>query len=242
MRCRAAEQAEPRDGARAGRLGRRAGIRLAGHFPGIEPGARLPRWSARRGASSATACSRGCRPRFRAPLRRRTAHRARAGRRPRRFPHRSALHGTTRDYDRAVDPVLEAGVAEHERVAVDPTGCACCACAATHSALLLPICAYFYAFAPRARQASRAYLRRVLAAPVGSAQVFRHFHVFASTLLDRIEMLSQGSARFDIQVHGLDAVEGFLAQGRGCLLLGSHLGSGRSCALSASGTRSWRST
>ncbi len=92
-------------------------------------------------------------------------------------------------------------------------------------ALLLPICAYFYAFAPRARQASRAYLARVLAAPVGSAQVFRHFHVFASTLLDRIEMLSQGSARFDIQVHGLDAVEGFLAQGRGCLLLGSHLGS-----------------
>lgn len=92
-------------------------------------------------------------------------------------------------------------------------------------ALLLPICAYFFAFAPRARQASRAYLRRVLAAPVGSAQVFRHFHVFASTLLDRIEMLSRGSARFDIQVHGLDAVEEFLAQGRGCLLLGSHLGS-----------------
>jgi predicted LPLAT superfamily acyltransferase len=92
-------------------------------------------------------------------------------------------------------------------------------------ALLLPICAYFMAFAPRARQASRAYLERVLAAPVGFAQVFRHFHVFASTLLDRIEMLSQGSSRFDIRVHGLDAVESMLARGRGCLLIGSHLGS-----------------
>jgi predicted LPLAT superfamily acyltransferase len=91
--------------------------------------------------------------------------------------------------------------------------------------LLVPICAYFIAFAPRARRASRAFLQRVLAAPVGIAQVFRHFHVFASTLLDRIEMLSQGSSRFDIQVHGLPAVEEMLARGRGCLLIGSHLGS-----------------
>lgn len=91
--------------------------------------------------------------------------------------------------------------------------------------LLLPICGYFVAFAPRARRASRAYLQRILATPVGMAQVFRHFHVFASTLLDRIEMLSQGSSRFEIQVHGLPAVEAILARGRGCLLIGSHLGS-----------------
>ena len=92
-------------------------------------------------------------------------------------------------------------------------------------ALLLPICAYFVAFTPRARRASRAYLGRVLAAPVGLRQVFRHFHVFASTLLDRVEMLSQGGSRFEIRVHGLEAVEAILARGRGCLLIGSHLGS-----------------
>jgi predicted LPLAT superfamily acyltransferase len=92
-------------------------------------------------------------------------------------------------------------------------------------ALLVPICGYFIAFAPRARRASRAYLRRILAAPVGIAQVFRHFHVFASTLLDRIEMLSAGSARFDIRIHGAPALDALLEQGRGCLLIGSHLGS-----------------
>jgi len=92
-------------------------------------------------------------------------------------------------------------------------------------ALLLPICGYFFAFAPSARRASRAYLQRVLDTPVGMAQVFRHFHVFASTLLDRVEMLSRGGARFDLQVHGWPEIEAILARGRGCLLLGSHLGS-----------------
>ena len=92
-------------------------------------------------------------------------------------------------------------------------------------ALLLPICGYFFAFAPRARRASRAYLQRILDTPVGMAQVFRHFHVFASTLLDRVEMLSRGGDRFDLQVHGWPAMETILARGRGCLLIGSHLGS-----------------
>ncbi|MEK6244724.1 MAG: lipid A biosynthesis acyltransferase [Pseudomonadota bacterium] len=92
-------------------------------------------------------------------------------------------------------------------------------------ALLVPICGYFIVFAPRARRASRAYLQRILATPVGIAQVFRHFHVFASTVLDRIEMLSSGSSRFEIRVHGLPAIESILAHGRGCLLIGSHLGS-----------------
>lgn len=91
--------------------------------------------------------------------------------------------------------------------------------------LLVPICWYFVAFVPRARRASRSYLRRVFGAPAGIAQVFRHFHVFARTLLDRIEMLSQGSSRFDIRIHNGPALEAILARGHGCLLLGSHLGS-----------------
>ena len=92
-------------------------------------------------------------------------------------------------------------------------------------ALLLPICAYFVAFAPTARRASRAFLARVLGRPARLGEVYRHFHVFAATLLDRVEMLSQGSARFDIRVHGWPAMEATLARGRGCLLIGSHLGS-----------------
>ncbi len=91
--------------------------------------------------------------------------------------------------------------------------------------LLYPICAYFLAFAPRARRASQDFLGRVNGAPARLLHVFRHFHVFAATLLDRIEMLSGDTSRFDLQVHGLATVERLLERGRGCLLLGSHLGS-----------------
>lgn len=91
--------------------------------------------------------------------------------------------------------------------------------------LLIPICWYFVAFLPRARRASRDFLTRIHGSPSGMREVFRHFHVFASTLLDRIEMLSKGGARFDIRIHNGAALEEILARGRGCLLLGSHLGS-----------------
>ena len=92
-------------------------------------------------------------------------------------------------------------------------------------ALLLPICCYFVAFAPGARRASRDFLGRVLGRPARIGEVFLHFHVFAATLLDRVEMLSRGSARFDIRVHGWPEMEATLARGQGCLLIGSHLGS-----------------
>jgi len=91
--------------------------------------------------------------------------------------------------------------------------------------LLVPICWYFVVFVPRARRASSAFLARILGTPAGLNEVFRHFHVFACTLLDRVEMLSKGSARFDIRIHNEAALVAILARGHGCLLLGSHLGS-----------------
>jgi predicted LPLAT superfamily acyltransferase len=95
----------------------------------------------------------------------------------------------------------------------------------TGRALLVPICWYFVAFLPRARRASRDFLTRVSGKPAGMREIFCHFHVFASTLLDRIEMLSRGGARFEINIHNGAALDAILARGRGCLLLGSHLGS-----------------
>jgi predicted LPLAT superfamily acyltransferase len=91
--------------------------------------------------------------------------------------------------------------------------------------LLVPISWYFVAFLPRARRASCAFLTRIHGTPARLTEVFRHFHVFACTLLDRIEMLAHGSARFDIRIHNDAALAAILARGRGCLLLGSHLGS-----------------
>jgi predicted LPLAT superfamily acyltransferase len=92
-------------------------------------------------------------------------------------------------------------------------------------ALLYPICLYFMIFSLRARRASQDYLSRVLGRRPGIADSFKHFHVFASTLHDRIAILSEPADKMDVQVHGYAALESVLARGRGCLLLGSHLGS-----------------
>jgi len=92
-------------------------------------------------------------------------------------------------------------------------------------ALLAPICLYFLAFAPKARAASREFLCRALGRRAALGDVYRHFHTFASTLLDRVALLSGNHADFDVRLHGAGALEAALAARRGCLLLGSHLGS-----------------
>jgi len=93
------------------------------------------------------------------------------------------------------------------------------------SLLLAPICLYFVAFAPRARAASREFLGRVYGRPASLGEVYRHFHAFAGTLLDRIEVLRGRAVDFELRLHGGEALDAALAPGRGCLLLGSHLGS-----------------
>lgn len=91
--------------------------------------------------------------------------------------------------------------------------------------LLCPITAYFVLTAAAQRRASREYLARVLGREPGIADVFRHFHCFAATILDRVFLIRGEAGRFDLHVHG--AAESF-AEGRprgGCILLGSHMGS-----------------
>ncbi len=91
--------------------------------------------------------------------------------------------------------------------------------------LLYPICFYFLLFAGNARRASRNYLRRVLAREPGIADIFRHLHVFAAVVLDRVFLLSGQVAVFDIRVYGQEHVDEVMAAGAGCFLIGSHLGS-----------------
>lgn len=90
---------------------------------------------------------------------------------------------------------------------------------------LYPIIAYFLLLAPSPRRASRAYLRRVLGRDPGWLGVFRHFYVFAATILDRVYLLAGQFERFAIEVHNGPLLLDQVASGQGCLLLGSHLGS-----------------
>ena len=91
--------------------------------------------------------------------------------------------------------------------------------------LLYPITLYFILFAPFARRSSRCYLDRVLGRPAAGRNVFRHFHCFAGTILDRVFFLEDKFDLFDIEVEGLDQLHDAQKGGRGVILLGAHFGS-----------------
>lgn len=91
--------------------------------------------------------------------------------------------------------------------------------------LLYPIALYFLLTAHPQRRASRRYLGRILARPAGWWPVYRHILCFARTILDRAFLLADRHQAFDIRIHGGELIDAQLATGRGCLLLGAHLGS-----------------
>ena len=91
--------------------------------------------------------------------------------------------------------------------------------------LLLPACAYYFLFAPRARAASLAYLSRVLARQPTASDRWRQCHCFATCLLDRVLLLNDRIELFDVTVHGENIVESIVERGDGAFLFGAHLGS-----------------
>jgi predicted LPLAT superfamily acyltransferase len=91
--------------------------------------------------------------------------------------------------------------------------------------LLVPISAYFLATDLQARRASREFLARALGRPVTWRDTFRHLFVFATTLLDRVFLLHGRHRDLEVAVVNERIFEDAIAAGRGCLLLGSHLGS-----------------
>lgn len=91
-------------------------------------------------------------------------------------------------------------------------------------ALLYPITAYFVLFSDRTRTDSRRFLRRALGRDAGWRDVFRHYHTFARTLVDRIYTFGGQHQTLDIQTHGVEVLERHSQSGRGCLLVSAHLG------------------
>ncbi len=91
--------------------------------------------------------------------------------------------------------------------------------------LLLPITAYFLLAMPAQRRHARAYLGRALGRPAGWGDLFRLFHAFAATVLDRVYFLRGATGRLSVEVQGAEALQAALAQGQGAFLVGGHLGS-----------------
>lgn len=91
--------------------------------------------------------------------------------------------------------------------------------------VLSGISLYFLVFSPAARTASRTYLRRALGREPKFADLFRHFHSFASTIHDRVFLLNNRFDLFRVEVHGKAIIDEVLAAGRGAFLMGAHMGS-----------------
>jgi predicted LPLAT superfamily acyltransferase len=92
--------------------------------------------------------------------------------------------------------------------------------------LLLPvICAYFVLFSLDSRRASAKYLARALGRGSTILDVFRHYHAFASCVLDRVFFLKNRTDEFELRIHGEEIMTDILASGSGCILLGAHMGS-----------------
>jgi predicted LPLAT superfamily acyltransferase len=91
--------------------------------------------------------------------------------------------------------------------------------------VLHPITAYFVLFSPAARRNSIRYLRRALGREPSWADGYRHVHTFAGVVLDRLYFARGDAAQFDLQHSGGALLDEALAQGRGAVMLGAHLGS-----------------
>ena len=92
--------------------------------------------------------------------------------------------------------------------------------------VLYGIAAYFVLANAPARRASRDYLRRSLGAQqVGWRHIFRHFLSFASCVHDRVYLINDRFALFDIRIHNEHLISELTADQKGVFLMGAHVGS-----------------
>lgn len=91
--------------------------------------------------------------------------------------------------------------------------------------ILYPITLYFYLRRRFERRTSYEFLSRAFGRSASAWEVMRHIHRFASTILDRVFLLVDSFARFDVRIHGLDELISRAHLGKGVLLFGSHVGS-----------------
>lgn len=91
--------------------------------------------------------------------------------------------------------------------------------------LLYPITLHFLLVNNQVKVASTSYLTRVLGRKPRFRDYFAQFHCFANVLLDRLAVLTENTSPVNIEFRGLENLEGARKQGRGAVLVGSHLGS-----------------
>jgi predicted LPLAT superfamily acyltransferase len=100
-------------------------------------------------------------------------------------------------------------------------------------ALMWPVVVYFHLTGGRTRRYSLAYLRRVHTrkgwAPATSRDSLRHYMSFATKALDTFIAWSIPERSGPVSVVGAEQLDSFAAEGRGILLIVSHLGNSELC-------------
>jgi len=90
---------------------------------------------------------------------------------------------------------------------------------------LWPITLYFFFSSRKVRHASRQYLTRVNGCHGNVWEVIRHIHTFSAIILDRVYFLTDQFHQFEIEVYNEECLQKVMAQGKGGILLGAHVGS-----------------
>jgi predicted LPLAT superfamily acyltransferase len=91
--------------------------------------------------------------------------------------------------------------------------------------VLHPIAFYFFLASPGPRRHSRRYLDRALGRPAGWRDVYRHFHAFCATVLDRVYLLREQFDAFVFSASGIETILEPTGRGEGVLACGAHFGS-----------------
>ena len=91
--------------------------------------------------------------------------------------------------------------------------------------MLHPIAFYFFLASSAPRRHSRRYLDRALGRKATWRDVYRHFHTFTATVLDRVYLLREQFDEFEFEASGIEAILLPFGRGEGVLACGAHLGS-----------------
>jgi predicted LPLAT superfamily acyltransferase len=91
--------------------------------------------------------------------------------------------------------------------------------------VLYGIAWYFFLFAPEARRHSRRYLRLALGRAPRARDRFLQILSFATTIHDRVYLINEHYEEFNIAIEGEPLMRAQVDSGRGCLLMGTHMGS-----------------
>jgi len=83
---------------------------------------------------------------------------------------------------------------------------------------------YFLLVRKTERRASRQFLELATNSKISIWKVYKHFLTFAQVTADRIYFLVDRPNVVTVNINGAVNIDRFVSQGRGCVMLGSHLG------------------